>query len=73
MWFAALGNYQHNPWFVTMVYRLLTGQEEVLELIDRNPFPDAPPKYIRAKLFHYYYTSKNKKSRRLVELVFVLV
>ncbi|CAC5380957.1 Lipase maturation factor 2 [Mytilus coruscus] len=60
MWFAALGNYQHNPWFVTMVYRLLTGQEEVLELIANNPFPDAPPKYIRAKLYHYYYTSSSQ-------------
>ncbi|XP_063400829.1 lipase maturation factor 2-like isoform X1 [Mytilus trossulus] len=60
MWFAALGNYQHNPWFVTMVYRLLTGQEEVLELIANNPFPDAPPKYIRAKLYHYHYTSSSQ-------------
>lgn len=64
MWFAALGNYQNNPWFVTLVYRLLTGQEEVLALIDGNPFPDNPPKYVRAKLYHYHYTSSNKKSRR---------
>ena len=23
MWFAALGNYQHNPWLLSLVYRLL--------------------------------------------------
>jgi hypothetical protein len=28
MWFAALGSYQHNPWLVHLVYRLLIGQEE---------------------------------------------
>ena len=25
MWFAALGNYQHNPWFISLLYRLLEG------------------------------------------------
>jgi hypothetical protein len=23
MWFAALGSYQHNPWFISLIYRLL--------------------------------------------------
>jgi hypothetical protein len=23
MWFAALGNYQHNPWFISLLYRIL--------------------------------------------------
>ena len=23
MWFAALGSYQHNPWLLSLVYRLL--------------------------------------------------
>ncbi|XP_063960788.1 lipase maturation factor 2-like [Lytechinus pictus] len=56
MWFAALGSYRHNPWFLNMVYRLLTDQPEVLALIKDSPFPDKPPKYIRATLFHYHYT-----------------
>nr|XP_054761334.1 lipase maturation factor 2-like [Lytechinus pictus] len=56
MWFAALGSYRHNPWFLNMVYRLLTDQPEVLALIKDSPFPDRPPKYIRATLFHYHYT-----------------
>ena len=28
MWFAALGSYEHNPWLVHLVYRLLIGQKE---------------------------------------------
>jgi hypothetical protein len=60
MWFAALGTYQHNPWFLNMVYRLLNNQPEVLGLIGKNPFPDQPPRYIRATLYHYYFTRWDK-------------
>ena len=28
MWFAALGNYQHDPWIIHLMYRLLIGQKE---------------------------------------------
>lgn len=28
MWFAALGQYQHNPWFVSLVDKLLKGNNE---------------------------------------------
>jgi len=58
MWFAALGHYDRgNEWFINMAYRLLQNQQDVLELIDVNPFPSSPPKYIRATLYLYHYTS----------------
>ncbi|XP_076450495.1 lipase maturation factor 2-like isoform X1 [Babylonia areolata] len=63
MWFAALSNYQSNPWFVTLLYRLLTAQPEVLQLMGDNPFPDRPPKYVRASLYHYHYTA-NQPSKK---------
>ncbi|KAH3877062.1 hypothetical protein DPMN_000918 [Dreissena polymorpha] len=56
MWFAALGSYQHNPWFLNLVYRLLDNETDVLDLIQYNPFPNKPPKYIRAQLYKYHYT-----------------
>ena len=28
----------------------------VLDLMKTNPFPDAPPTYVRAQLYHYHYT-----------------
>ncbi|GFT50547.1 lipase maturation factor 2 [Nephila pilipes] len=66
IWFAALGTYEHNPWFVSFVYRLLDGDKDVLKLLDteRLPFPpNKPPKYIRAILYKYSFTSPsgNKK------------
>ncbi|KAL0116070.1 hypothetical protein PUN28_011138 [Cardiocondyla obscurior] len=64
MWFAALGTYHQNPWLTSLAYRLLNGQPEVLALINNveNPFRDRPPKYIRASLYHYHYTSWSKTS-----------
>jgi len=56
MWFAALGDYRQNPWFINFCYRLLQGSPEVLSLLERNPFPEAPPKYIRALVYDYHFT-----------------
>jgi hypothetical protein len=56
MWFAALGNYRGNPWFVNLCARLLEGRPEVLALLRTNPFPQAPPKYIRAIVYNYRFT-----------------
>jgi hypothetical protein len=56
MWFAALSDYRHNPWFVNFCVRLLQGSPEVLALLERNPFPNAPPRYIRAVVYEYHFT-----------------
>jgi predicted DCC family thiol-disulfide oxidoreductase YuxK len=56
MWFAALGNYQGNPWFLRFCERLLRGSPEVLALLEHNPFPDAPPRYLRALVYDYRFT-----------------
>jgi len=57
MWFAALGDYQSDPWIVRFMARLLQGSPEVLRLLGRNPFADGPPHYIRAMLYQYSFTS----------------
>ena len=57
MWFAALSNYQHEPWLAFFLYRLLTNQPQVLKLIETNPFPNEPPKQIRVLLYRYNFTS----------------
>ena len=56
MWFAALSPPQDNPWFVNCCVRLLQGSPEVLQLLQRNPFPKAPPRYVRAVLYEYHFT-----------------
>ena len=56
MWFAALGTYEENPWFISFLARLLQGSPDVERLLLRNPFPHHPPRYIRAVLSDYRFT-----------------
>lgn len=63
MWFAAMGSYQQYPWFVNFVAKLLEGDKAVLSLLHSNPFPDAPPKRIRARLFEYHFTTPEEHRR----------
>jgi hypothetical protein len=57
MWFAALGSYRSNPWFINFVTGLLDGSPQVLSLLAANPFPEHPPRYIRAMTYDYTFTS----------------
>lgn len=57
MWFAALSNWRANPWFVNLLARLLQASPEVLNLLERNPFPGQPPRYVRAVVYDYRFAS----------------
>jgi len=57
MWFAALGDVRQNPWFVNLCERLLQGSPGVRTLLENNPFPDKPPRYIRAEFYEYRFTT----------------
>ena len=56
MWFAALSSYRDNPWFSMLVRRLLEGSGDVLALFQNNPFPDKPPRFIRATVYDYHFS-----------------
>jgi hypothetical protein len=57
MWFAALGTYDNQPWLMRFLMRLLEGSPTVLKLLKRNPFPAQPPRYIRAVMYDYQFTT----------------
>lgn len=57
MWFAALGSFRQNPWFVNFMVRLLQGSPPVLKLMGSNPFPEHPPRYVRAVVYSYRFTT----------------
>jgi predicted DCC family thiol-disulfide oxidoreductase YuxK len=57
LWFAALAPLEGSPWFVGFMKRLLENEPTVLALMDGNPFPDAPPQYVRAWFYDYTYTT----------------
>ncbi len=63
MWFAALDDPRRLPWFQSFAVRLLQGSPEVLALLDKNPFPALPPKYLRAELYLYRFTTPEERAR----------
>jgi hypothetical protein len=62
MWFAALGDYTDNPWFESLMRRLLEGSPPVLALFEADPFPDRPPKYVRALLYDYRFADSSTRA-----------
>jgi Lipase maturation factor len=57
MWFAAMSPSFANAWFLPLVVKLLENDRPTLKLLRHNPFPERPPKSIRARLMHYRYTT----------------
>ncbi len=65
MWFEALRPPGAPPseWFLNLCARLLQGAPDVLALLERNPFPDAPPRFVRAIRFRYTFTNAQERRR----------
>ena len=61
MWFASLSPYEVTFWFQEFLGRLLEGSPAVLGLLRTNPFPDHPPKYVRAVLYDYHFTTRPER------------
>jgi hypothetical protein len=56
MWFAALSDYEHEPFLVHLIYKLLHNDAGVLSLMANQPFPNQPPRFIRAERYRYHFT-----------------
>jgi len=54
-WFAAMQDPRNNPWVVRLMLRILEGRPEVKGLFRVNPYPDKPPRTIRAVLYNYHF------------------
>ena len=57
MWFAALDPQQHAHWLFALVDRLLENDPTALGLLDGNPFPGDPPRFVRLVLYRYRFTT----------------
>jgi hypothetical protein len=64
LWFAGLARTcQRAPWFLDFAKRLLENDPAVLALMDGNPFPDAPPRFVRARRQQYGFTTPEERER----------
>ncbi len=57
LWFASLGTYADNPWVEETEIGLLRGDAAVLGLFAHNPFPQGPPRAVRAVLWQYWFST----------------
>jgi hypothetical protein len=63
LWFASLGGWQQNDLVPLTEERLLENDPDVLTLFRGNPFGQAPPRFVRAVLWQYWFTSMDEKRR----------
>lgn len=55
MWFASMSSPDEYPWTLNLVWKLLHNDPGAVSLFSGNPFPDKPPRYIRAVLYRYTF------------------
>jgi len=61
MWFAALRG-RPPGWLVAFCARLLQGSPEVLALLDGNPFPGAPPRFVRVVSYDSRFSDAQQRA-----------
>lgn len=68
MWFAALGTCEQNRFVLALLGRLAEGSPPVVKLLRTNPFPAAPPRFVRATLYDYHFGPKTWWQREMRQL-----
>ena len=61
MWFLPLSPRYGQTWFIPFLVKLLEDDAPTLRLLRRNPFPDGPPRLVRALLYRYRFTSRRER------------
>jgi hypothetical protein len=63
MWFCGFTQWYGQPWFANFVAKLLQNDPKTLSLMSENPFPDRPPRFVRARLYEYRFTTPEERER----------
>jgi len=58
LWFVPLSPDYQRRWFLSLTRKLLQGDRAVLALFAENPFPDQPPRFIRASFYRYEFAPR---------------
>jgi hypothetical protein len=62
IWFAAMASPAQYPWTLHFAWKLLEGDRGVARLLANDPFPDAPPRFVRAQLYRYAFAPPDDPS-----------
>jgi lipase maturation factor 1 len=61
LWFASLGTWQQNLMVPRTEELLLENDRDVLDLFAGNPFPNAPPRFVRAVIWQYWFSTMQQR------------
>jgi hypothetical protein len=61
LWFASLSDWRSDPIVVRTEERLLSGSLDVAALFASNPFPQQPPRMVRAIIWQYWFSTREEK------------
>ena len=61
MWFAAMSSPMDHEWFVPFVLKLLQADRPTLRLLRFDPFGGEAPRYVRARLYRYRFTTPGER------------
>jgi hypothetical protein len=62
MWFVGIDPGYGGRWLRPFLRLLLEGDRATLALLRRSPFPpEAPPAFVRARLFRYRFTTREER------------
>jgi hypothetical protein len=60
-WFEAMAPSPHSDWFFALLAKLLQGDPGSLSLLRTDPFPGAPPRFVRAQYYRYRFTTPDER------------
>ena len=61
IWFVPPRPPTMQYWFDRFVSQVHAGSPEVLALLEHNPFPEKPPRYIRVQVYQYWFTNERER------------
>lgn len=51
----------YQLWFFRLTEKLLEGDPATLRLFGHNPFPDRPPRFVRARYYRYWFSTRQER------------
>jgi len=63
MWFAAMSSPMYHEWFVPFLGKLLEADPAILRLLRVDPFDGRHPRFVRARLWLYRFTTPDERRR----------
>jgi hypothetical protein len=61
LWFVPLSGGADEGWLVALLGQLLANDRPTLKLLRVNPFVSEPPRWVRASLYHYRFSTREER------------